>query len=114
MSEKYTPGPWEWQRGESGQAEPHWLDGDPNGSGGCVLRLSLETGLEGELYARFRTDHLGNWALITAAPDLLAACKLIASYDELISMLGTKEGTPRATLRAAIAKAEGRDEEATP
>ena len=102
MSEtKHTPGPWEWQRGDDGRADPHWLDGDPNGSGACVLRPSFDIGLDGGLYARIETDHEDNWALIAAAPEMYAA------LHRLVVLLVCKGFEVPPEVIAAIAKAEG-------
>ena len=92
---KHTPGPWNYQ--EESDAYTHIVrDSD----GKYVCGCSQHTSGDAEANAR----------LIAAAPELLAACKLIAAYVAN-GDADCRSNTFMAALQqgnAAIAKAEGR------
>lgn len=53
----------------------------------------------------------GDVQLMAAAPELLAACRLLAALEDGdVSSADTRWKQARKDMRAAIAKAEGRDE----
>lgn len=56
----------------------------------------------------FGDDARENAALVTAAPDLLAALEAIEAYEDAAPALGTREAEITAMRRAAIAKAKGK------
>ncbi len=97
---KHTPGPWtcglmdEKHRGSN----MAWVSGPC----GCIAHVYPD---------REPDNALASARLITAAPDLLAACKevlrlLVLEADEVTEL---EETGVRTLLDAAIAKAEGRE-----
>ena len=90
---KHTPGPWEWARCDDGDFA--FLKGD----GLYVLTPENIPGA-----AAWVDISEANAALISAAPDLLAALKLAAKWITL----GEAADVARAQVVAAIAKAEVR------
>ena len=89
MSAQHTPGPWKFGF-ES--VDPEWAI------------VTIEGGL---IIANVNADHRqeANARLIAAAPDMLAVLK---DVENALSVMG-KETTGLLRVRAAIAKAEGRD-----
>lgn len=95
--EKHTPGPWEWRNNKYGELR---LFGPDN---------ATVIGVDDQCSTTKNEAHVATWndadaRLIAAAPDLLAACKLIAAMA-----VGWEPLTPGdiAEVTAAIAKAEG-------
>lgn len=101
----HTPGPWNWEH-NSASGEDHAcieIRGESKEYGEVAYLQSYKT----HDYDN-RKETIANACLITAAPDLLAACtQLLAVYGELHAAydLGDCGGSIRA--RAAIAKATG-------
>lgn len=108
----HTPGPWTLHFGEQGY--PLAIDAPRErwsipGAVGAIVRsngIGMPSSSEG----------LANALLITAAPDLLAACKQAAklawevgseSEDGVLTLLEDSRGDLYRQLRDAIAKAEG-------
>jgi len=100
MSTAHTPGPWAYTPG----ILKHYVD-SPDGD--------VHIGLQ-EMHPIDGHDvpSAANARLISAAPELLAACKaVLAERDRFMSQFDPQpRDTPQiAACRAAIAKAEGRD-----
>ncbi len=87
---KHTPGPWVYSF-ES--VDPEW---------------AVVTTVGGAVIANVNADHRqeANARLIAAAPDLLAALKLLESAARILPP-NIDPDSPLAQARAAIAKAEG-------
>ena len=109
---KHTPGPWGWSHDLGNVGLEIYLDGDPNGSGGAVIRpeffLHLESG--GVTFYLDGDNRKHDFPLIEAAPDLLEALRgLLVEYCQHIPEDVTCPKVRKAadTARAAIAKAEG-------
>lgn len=80
--------------------------------GGMVNTVPTATGFSTVVVDRFAIGRPANARLIAAAPDLLEACKAaLKTLDWMADLMPNNElATPqRAALRAAIAKAEGRE-----
>lgn len=93
----HTPGPWFVRTGPPNGVAVHWcLDGQI-----CPLRWT--DGLRPEVEARVLADA----RLIAAAPDLLAALKLIESVYRLNCVAVGEPSSVLAAVQAAIQKAEG-------
>lgn len=93
---KHTPGPWHAE--SSGEPLAGWMV-LARGQGNCVCSTS---NLKGRAEANAR--------LIAAAPELLDAAKLVlVDLDHYVSNHGPGPDVRLATLRAAIAKAEGQE-----
>jgi hypothetical protein len=96
----HTPGPWRHVRDRSFSCYDHpgtkWGAASIEADSGCVQQLAH--GTHDSLYPQ-ETD--ANIRLIAAAPDLLAACKVLALSDR------TKDPMALRQLRAAVAKADG-------
>lgn len=103
---RHTPGPWMW--------DESWGAIMANHSGGSRLVCPMWTGSDRRgLGRQVEDEDMANARLIEAAPELLAACKMVVEYYEKMS------GNPNAPIpdkywirgallaRAAIAKAEG-------
>lgn len=96
MSTKHTPGPWDIYPTFQNSADaifdwitPIWSRTD----GVCVGSVS-------QAGARGSEEAVANARLVAAAPDLLAACQLAASFGNLPK-------AAREMIRDAIAKATG-------
>jgi len=93
----HTPGPWNWDR-------PHTVNGGPGEALAVMARL-LTVAMVGfdrgspETEAASRADA----ALISAAPDLKAACEAISKADNYDEIEAAKE-----LALAALSKASGR------
>lgn len=106
--ETYTPGPWKMTKRKAGDKR---IFIDAKGDGYALLRCEVDCDDCDTPTA------IANARLIAAAPDLLAACKAITAAlgdaewgtdkhgAELLHEIIVKH---HGTLRAAIAKAEGR------
>ena len=93
MTTKHTPGPWDYIVAKKliHVETANKGDGSPCGVAICSVPLSDEA----------------NASLIAAAPDLLSAAIEVLAIFERES--GKTEGGTQGRLRAAIAKAEGRE-----
>ncbi len=100
---KTTPGPWR-------------VDKESLTDGSFIYNVMYDDGMVADLLEANREGkHLGRIAhdarLISAAPDLLAACE--AAADELREFMPTTAGDTVTKLEAAIAKARGTALDAT-
>jgi hypothetical protein len=100
LSTKYTPGPAPWT---------HTPEGIVDADGAFVVRnyeVSYnDTRSTRDDWKRWADRRSGNYRLILAAPEMLAA--LIATRDS--AYFRSMNRTAREAIEAAIAKAEGRD-----
>ena len=96
--ERHTPGPWRFDRGG---------DQRVNAERVCVALVTrgvdedCDENLQGPTFD-------ANAALIAAAPDLLAALKLIESVYRQNVVVSDEPSSVLSAVQAAIAKAEGR------
>ena len=95
---KHTPGPWNAKEEWLYKGKHHTAGNGPEVLGICIVRRHSDADGRCEVAE-------ANARLIAAAPDLLEACKIAAHHMSCIAIGGSVE----AILRAAIAKAEGRD-----
>ena len=105
---EHTPGPWKIEPPLSNEIDQNTFI-TANGSMALVAEiLQPLTNEEGDYRGTFDAH------LIAAAPDLLAACKLVLAYMEYGSSPREGYGAARqndmALLRKAIARAEGADD----
>jgi hypothetical protein len=94
----HTPGPWHIIRTDRGNLTVSYTFG--------ALRSHICTCYETALC----TEHGSvdaNAALISAAPELLEACKALLAHDPIHPQVTCKCPCPACQARAAIAKAEG-------
>ena len=114
----HTPGPWQWRHLEHDERLPVCsLEGDVNGSRAAVLRIKVELDPQGKLEAYLDGDEPDNLRLITVAPELLDACELVLHGMENITTEEFFQGrleSLRNLLAAAVAKAEGREQQPAP
>ncbi len=96
---KHTPGPWEVGDGGVRGSEHTIYCSDRTGSAVATVKFEPI-----DLTGRSPHERAANARLIAAAPDLLAACKMVA--DIAVSWSPITPGDI-AQVRAAIAKAEG-------
>lgn len=96
MKSKHTPGPWRRTLDWTSRYKTIFADRNTQ-IAHLVVNGSVQTNSEIE----------GNANLIAAAPDLLQACKDALLLAELYDI----EGAAIDAARAAIAKAEGREED---
>ena len=101
----HTPGPWEWHdRGYDVFDLVHFVPGETFQNGEPrYIRVHSDGSAGGEYSADIDPDG-PDGLLIQAAPDLLAACKLIVALDCEPGAYGLAES--QAAARAAIAKAQ--------
>ena len=99
---KFTPGPWEFLEAD-----------DPNGEYNACRPLTISGGGDdlANIYSAddatvdiTRDAAIANARLIAAAPDLLAALKLVRNWGRVEDLAQSEV----ASIDAAIAKAEGR------
>jgi hypothetical protein len=90
---KFTPGPWRINK-ESGIRTP--ID---SGAKHIAMVSYFHNGQENDVSGK---EHDANAALISAAPELYEACKLIVETIDLSEMPKTQE-----EILAAISKADG-------
>ena len=121
MSEKHTPGPWEWAYSpaddKNALASPQWLECNDDDRYPVVLRPVTSMGPDNQPVLRLAADNEQDYRLIQAAPELLAACKAasqleqfaLRSSDDLNGTIAVCE-----TIDAAIAKAEGTEVQNSP
>jgi hypothetical protein len=98
MSAQHTPGPWTIAHDRKNPIVEAAALEDADGiwhNGGYIIGRF------------FGDDARENAALVTAAPDLLAALKAIDEYEDSEPALGTREAEIAAMRRAAIRKATG-------
>jgi len=107
VSEQHTPGPWIWDR-------HHQLEGESESlrpalpSRNLVLTWSRARNAEGVEYTYILVGPADK-PLIAAAPDLLRELEgALETLDTLDVGRDEGEGDPFASIRAAIAKAQGR------
>lgn len=112
MSAKHTPGPWRVVRTRIGT---HISPGPSYASYACIVEpLGLQVyGKDWRfgVHDRPESEYInGNAALIAAAPELLAACQAVLSWNHATGGFCTREDDRDvlAPLLAAVAKAEGR------
>jgi hypothetical protein len=113
MTAKHTPGPWELLRGgievqsETNNHEIHaFVVGIPVPVAEIHRNMHVEHDDPVGEYVMSKAEGLANAALLTAAPDLLAA------LEAIIKMIGPYAGQGRmdaeiAAARSAIAKSKG-------
>ena len=102
---KHTPEPWTWApvHDEEGQPRITVMATPFTYQPGIVQHIAFLAS-----WGKWNADEvIANADLLTAAPDLLAAC--IAAEDAILDRLGRDDPTPGIvdTLRAAIRKATG-------
>lgn len=102
---KHTPGPWQYEKMADPNRPTSFTIYGPTG------RLAVvDTGFAG-VPGKDEAD--ANGTLIAAAPDLLAACKIaLLAFDTMIKFEESRQFCDpgqMVMLRAAIAKAEGRE-----
>jgi hypothetical protein len=86
MSEKHTPGPWEWVKHEfTGHYDlVHIVPGEKTEDGDPVFVKILDDGSGCGEYAPEITPDSPNGRLVTTAPDLLAACKAALDFAHAV------------------------------
>lgn len=106
---KHTSGPWEAWNAHGGKILNSWRVGERNTTPGVVLPVAVVSN------DRSGDEQIANAQLIAAAPELLAACKVVepqgmaefnAPDDPVVVIQLTRDEL--ASIRSAIAKAEGR------
>jgi len=114
----FTPGPWQWRHLEHDDRLPVCcLEGDLHGGRAAVLRIKMELDPQGKLEAYLDSDEPDNLRLISAAPELLDACGLVLHGLENITTEDFFQGrleSLRDLLAAAVARAEGREQQPAP
>ena len=115
---QHTPGPWKIDRWKGARGEQFiQVNGAPEDRGSLDAMTGRPTGKERQIVARlgdarFHTDTIeANARLIAAAPDLLEAARLLnqALFEDGRQIdLGDPVQSAIQSIRAAIAKAEGR------
>lgn len=98
----HTPGPWRWDKGVDDDPTRCFVTQGIQGQPEYVI-AEIQNGAPGDC---LETEE-ANARLIAAAPDLLAACKEFVRKCECGE---AKSVRSYAQMAAAIAKAEGRDE----
>ena len=101
--QKHTPGPWCW---DDKDALP-WTDYDKTDHMPYLINANGSIVMSGE---DIRINNAANAHLIAAAPDLLAALKvMLFAFEELAKVIKPLSSDPVVVAsRAAIAKAEGK------
>lgn len=109
----HMPGPWRYVRDRSlsdyDDPGTKWRGASIEADGGCVQQVAHVT--HDSMYP---DETNANIRLIVAAPELLAACKVLALSDRTLEFLAAKDPMALRQLRSAIAKADGTESHQSP
>ena len=101
----HTPGP--WRTGEDGH---NILSAQPGERPKMLASVYHDLGGVGGLTSKEHAEAHANARLMAAAPDLLAACRAVDEWYDLVRQDYPEMLAPYQAVQAAIAKAEGPSE----